>query len=163
MSEAAVTVRVRKFMRNPLLKRRQMVCCVRMGLRCRPWRLFILSVLPCLRMSWRPSFPRSTTSRTISALSSLDSKLPSVGCVRVVLRARRWSFFRLCSDLRFSGWRQEVRGQVPPGQSRSCARATDLVVRNSGVSQTGTQDAEGKEEPPEEDLGNGSSCCSSQG
>ena len=26
MSEAAVTVRVRKFMRNPLLKRRQMVC-----------------------------------------------------------------------------------------------------------------------------------------
>lgn len=25
MSEAAVTVRVRKFMRNPLLKRRQMV------------------------------------------------------------------------------------------------------------------------------------------
>ena len=27
MSEAAVTVRVRKFMRNPLLKRRQMVVC----------------------------------------------------------------------------------------------------------------------------------------
>ena len=27
MSEAAVTVRVRKFMRNPLLKRRQMVLC----------------------------------------------------------------------------------------------------------------------------------------
>lgn len=26
MSEAAITVRVRKFMRNPLLKRRQMVC-----------------------------------------------------------------------------------------------------------------------------------------
>ena len=28
MSEAAVTVRVRKFMRNPLLKRRQMVICM---------------------------------------------------------------------------------------------------------------------------------------
>ena len=28
MSEAAVTVRVRKFMRNPLLKRRQMVICL---------------------------------------------------------------------------------------------------------------------------------------
>ena len=38
MSEAAVTVRVRKFMRNPLLKRRQMVCCVRMGMRDRPSR-----------------------------------------------------------------------------------------------------------------------------
>ena len=34
------------------------------------------------------------------------------------------------------------------------------VVWNPGVSSSGKKDAQGKEESPEEDLGNGSSCCS---
>ena len=78
MSEAAITVRVRKFMRNPLLKRRQMVYCARMVLRTRLSKLFILSVPPSPRMNSRVSLPRSTTSLTISALFSLVSRLLSV-------------------------------------------------------------------------------------
>ena len=51
MSEAAVTVRVRKFMRNPLLKRRQMVRCAFALSRHRRLRSSTLSVLLCPRTS----------------------------------------------------------------------------------------------------------------
>ena len=119
MSEAAVTVRVRKFMRNPLLKRRQMVLCWLECWRCRPLKWFIRSVLPFPRRSWRLLLPRSTTSRTISASSCSDSALLLVGRSYAVWWNRWWQIHWICSDLWFPERRQEVRGQVPSGQS-SC-------------------------------------------
>ena len=80
MSEAAVTVRVRKFMRNPLLKRRQMVISWNVFLMSRPLKSFIPSVLPSPRKILRIFFARSTTLLTISALSSSVSRLPLVCC-----------------------------------------------------------------------------------
>ena len=101
MSEAAVTVRVRKFMRNPLLKRRQMVLYDVREWQTRLSKSFILSVLLCLRRSLRLLWLKSTTFRTISASSSLDSKVLSVTTSSVsVNHYRRRQIYWLCSDLR---------------------------------------------------------------
>ena len=118
MSESAVTIRVRKFMRNPLLKRRQMVCAEFSVLLTRPLRWFIPSVLPCPRRRLRTTFAKSTTWRTIRPSSSLASRLLSVNSLlNNILMNRRWQIDWFRSDLRFSERRQEVRGQVSPGQS----------------------------------------------
>ena len=78
MSESAVTIRVRKFMRNPLLKRRQMVCLDLPLLSPRPLRWFIPSVLPFPRRRLRLTSARSTTWRTIRPSFSSVSRLLSV-------------------------------------------------------------------------------------
>ena len=75
MSEAAVTVRVRKFMRNPLLKRRQMVIEHLLELSSRLLKSFILSVLLFLRKISRIFFARNTTLLTIRLWFSSVSKL----------------------------------------------------------------------------------------
>ena len=80
MSEAAVTVRVRKFMRNPLLKRRQMVGCKFWGITSRPLKFFTPSVLLSPRKTLRTFFARSTTLLTIRLWSSSASRLLSVLC-----------------------------------------------------------------------------------
>ena len=111
MSESAVTIRVRKFMRNPLLKRRQMVIVHFCSLSNRPSRLFILSALLSLRRRLRLTSAKSTTWRTIRPSSSLASRLLSVNTLlNNMLMNRRWQIHWLCSDLRFSERRQEVRG-----------------------------------------------------
>ena len=78
MSEAAVTVRVRKFMRNPLLKRRQMVPLVITAIIHRLSKFFTLSVPPSLRKILRIFFAKNTMLLTIRLLFFLDSKLLSV-------------------------------------------------------------------------------------
>ena len=78
MSEAAVTVRVRKFMRNPLLKRRQMVDLYFSSIMGRPLKFFTLSVLLSPRKTLRTSSARSTTLLTIRPSFSSVSKLLSV-------------------------------------------------------------------------------------
>ena len=111
MSESAVTIRVRKFMRNPLLKRLQMVIAHFCSLSNRPLRLFILSALPSLRRRLRLTSAESTTWRTIRPSSSLVSRLLSVNTLlNNIFMNRRWQIHWFCSDLRFSERRQEVRG-----------------------------------------------------
>ena len=115
MSESAVTIRVRKFMRNPLLKRRQMVfydsCCLCV----RPLRWFTPSAPLSPRRRLRLTSARSTTWRTIRPSSSSVSRLLSVLALVMRLFCRRWQIYWFCPDLRLPQRRQEVRGQVPSG------------------------------------------------
>ena len=110
MSESAVTIRVRKFMRNPLLKRRQMVIVHFCSLSNRPSRLFILSALLSLRRRLRLTSAKSTTWRTIRPSSSSVSRLLSVVVFSLSLFCRRRQIYWFCPDLRLPQRRQEVRG-----------------------------------------------------